>query len=70
MAIYHVVPLNDTEEHSDSDCDCLPKLEVLDNGNMVLIHHAFDCRVAVELANEILQVKPYDSKGWIVLTIE
>lgn len=53
--IWHLTPTNDIEEHVESSyCKCEPEVEVLENGDVLVIHNAFDGREAVELANEII----------------
>lgn len=65
MATYHVLPINDTKEHSEvmiytkqnehkSFCKCGATVQLQDNGNLVVIHNSFDGREGLELANEIL----------------
>lgn len=50
----HVTPNNDIEPHEESTtCKCEPRVEHI-NGNMVVVHNAFDGREGVEIANEIL----------------
>lgn len=41
----HIIPLNDLKEHEESStCHCEPTLEMLDNGEIMLIHNAYDGR--------------------------
>lgn len=48
MDAYHVIPLNDLIEHTDSlDCPCDPKAEVRENGVLV-VHNALDRREIFE----------------------
>lgn len=43
--ITHVIPLKDIKEHvKETTCLCLPKIEVLDNGDLLVIHNAYDGR--------------------------
>ena len=52
--ILHVIPANDSKPHEDkSTCACDPRIEII-NGNMIFIHDAYDGRVGIEIANEIL----------------
>ena len=45
MSIYHILPINDLKEHIEkSICNCNPKLEIIENGDMMLIHNAYDNR--------------------------
>ncbi|TAK57878.1 MAG: hypothetical protein EPO24_09425 [Bacteroidetes bacterium] len=55
---YAVVPVHDSKEHEEysSMCECEPKIEHVD-GNMIFIHNAFDGRLAVEWAEDILREK-------------
>jgi hypothetical protein len=48
--IYHVLPVDDTEQHSESyKCHCNP--EVRNEGlNMLVIHNSFDGREIIEEA--------------------
>lgn len=63
----HVVPKDDTGEHVlKSTCSCDPTAEVIENGHMLIVHNAFDCREAVERANEILGIK-HAGEGWMVI---
>ena len=51
---YHVTPNKDIHPHEQTTtCRCEPRVEMV-NGNMVVIHNAFDGRVGVEWAEEIL----------------
>ena len=53
--IYHVLPINDTQEHEESNlCKCNPKC-VVENGILIVTHNSFDGREAVEWANEIIK---------------
>lgn len=56
--IFHVLPENDSEPHlQESTCVCQPRVIVVENGNMIIVHNAFDGREGLELANEILNTK-------------
>jgi hypothetical protein len=59
-----VIPIDDTEEHDkeSTTCKCHPKVE-FENGNMILIHDAFDGRQEIEK----LGVLSSENKGWKVL---
>jgi len=51
----HVIPQNDEGGHLlESECPCHPRQERVTNGNLVIIHDAYDGRLAVEWAIEIL----------------
>lgn len=45
MNDYHVMPIGDIREHSDTrDCACLPDREKQADGTYLVIHHSFDGR--------------------------
>ena len=47
--IWHLLPTNDLEEHQEkSTCKCLPKSDVLENGDLMIIHNSFDKREVIE----------------------
>ena len=49
----HVTPINDLKEHSeDSTCECNPKCEILENGEILIIHNSYDGR---EIAENIIE---------------
>ena len=51
---WHVIPDNDLHPHEESTtCKCEPRVEHV-NGNMVIIHNAYDGREGVEWVSEIL----------------
>jgi len=52
-----VYPVNDTKLHDidSADCECKP---TLDEENSILIHNSFDCREAVEWAEDVLKTRP------------
>lgn len=53
----HVYPVNDLEEHDTEHsaiCKCNPKVEIVE-GEILIIHNAFDLREVVEKAEEILK---------------
>lgn len=53
--IYHVMPVNDEKEHSESyKCSCQPEVKT-EGKNMLVIHNSFDGREGVEWTNEILE---------------
>lgn len=55
--IWHILPTNDLKEHQEegSLCECEPKVEIQENGDIMIIHNSFDGREAVEIANEIIK---------------
>lgn len=54
--IIHVVPKDDEGEHLlEASCPCHPRHEKQDNGSVVIVHDAYDGRLGVEWANEILK---------------
>ena len=51
----HVVPVRDIERHVlKQNCKCLPRTESAPSGGLIIIHDAFDGRLGIEWANEIL----------------
>jgi hypothetical protein len=51
---WHVTPNNDSKPHEESTtCKCSPRVEHV-NGNMVIIHNAFDGREGIELFEEYI----------------
>jgi hypothetical protein len=51
----NVLPSNDLKDHDESTaCECRPRVEMI-NGEMLVIHNAYDNREVVEQANEILK---------------
>lgn len=59
MAIWHIIPTNDTAEHQeDSTCECEPRMdEIIETGDILIIHNAYDGREAVEIAMDIINNK-------------
>lgn len=54
--IWHVLPNNDIDVHEESStCKCNPKVEIMDNGDTLILHDAFDGRLGIEWANEVLE---------------
>ena len=53
--MYHILPVNDIKPHEEegTQCPCKPALQ-FENGEMIVIHNAWDCREAVEEAERIL----------------
>ena len=46
---WHVLPTNDLKEHEETEyCHCKPKVEVMENGNRIIIHNSYDGREIVE----------------------
>lgn len=52
--IYHITPINDLKEHTESGCECNPMVNVQENGDILMLHNSYDGREGLELANEIL----------------
>lgn len=43
--IWHILPLNDIKEHiEESICICNPEVEIIHNGDIMIVHNAFDNR--------------------------
>lgn len=52
----HVVPIEDDKPHYiELHCHCNPRKEVAANGHLIVIHDAFDGRVVVEQAEELIK---------------
>ncbi len=51
----HVYPENDLQEHNTegSICSCNPKVEPQNNGILIIIHNAWDCRDITERAYDL-----------------
>lgn len=50
MATYHVMPINDLEEHTEeTTCACMPSVTFLENGNMLVVHNSYDGRELSEI---------------------
>ena len=42
---WHVLPVNDFKTHKeDENCHCKPRVEVVENGNKVIVHNSYDGR--------------------------
>lgn len=42
---WHITPVNDLKPHEDlSTCHCGPAAEIHENGDMMIVHNAFDGR--------------------------
>lgn len=54
---HHVTPINDVEQHMESStCNCNPKSEILENGDIMITHNSFDGRKLIErLIDEVNQ---------------
>jgi hypothetical protein len=45
----HIIPLNDLKPHEQTTtCECEPRVEHV-NGNMIVVHNAFDKREKFEV---------------------
>lgn len=52
----HVVPQDDVKPHTlDLHCHCNPREEVAAKGHLVVIHDAFDGRLVVEQAEDLIK---------------
>ena len=57
--MYNILPVGDLKEHSeDSTCECHPRV-IYENGEMIIIHNAFDHR---ELKEQLLDELNLQSK--------
>lgn len=47
--IWHILPINDLEEHLEkSTCKCEPKVELLEGGDLMVVHNCYDKRDVIE----------------------
>ena len=47
--VWHVTPINDLKDHQDSmECWCNPKIQIMENGGVVVTHNALDMREYAE----------------------
>lgn len=47
--ITHILPINDSEPHEEATtCKCKPKVEILEDGGMMVVHNSFDGRERIE----------------------
>lgn len=54
----HVIPVDDLHEHIiGAECPCEPTVEV-EGAILIYIHNSWDCREAVEWAEELLHLQP------------
>lgn len=45
----NILPLNDLKEHEESTtCGCNPKIEILENWDIMVIHNSYDGREHIE----------------------
>lgn len=43
--IWHVIPINDLKEHVEqSTCLCSPCVQILDEGDLLVVHNSYDGR--------------------------
>ena len=43
--IWHILPIDDLKEHEEeSTCECYPSVKIVDSGDMLIIHNAYDGR--------------------------
>jgi hypothetical protein len=55
MSIWHILPTNDLREHEElSTCKCVPRVDVQENGDILIIHNSFDGREVIEMFTEII----------------
>lgn len=54
MSILHVSPVGDTYQHETdgAPCDCNPRLEQQESGDIIMIHNAWDGREIFEQLGE------------------
>ena len=50
--IWNILPMNDLKEHiEESTCECGTSIEILENGDMMIIHNSYDGREILEKLN-------------------
>ena len=55
--ILNIIPLNDIKEHVDSTtCKCNPRIDILENGDILIAHKSFDGREYIEELVENINV--------------
>ena len=60
------IPIADLKEHiQESTCTCNP-IVFFENGEMIVVHYAFDGRHTIEEVNEILG-NPQQTNKWAVV---
>jgi len=43
--IWHILPIDDLKEHEEeSTCECYSSVKIVDGGDMLIIHNAYDGR--------------------------
>lgn len=53
--IWHVLPNGEEHNEEDSRCCCEPNVQVLENGDLLVIHNSFDKREIIEEIYKILK---------------
>lgn len=54
---WHILPQNDTEPHDESStCKCEPGCQVMEFGDIIIVHNSFDGRIGLEITNQILKL--------------
>lgn len=47
--IWHILPVNDLKTHTkESTCECKPRVVILEEGDIQVIHSAYDKREQIE----------------------
>lgn len=50
--VWHILPIDDLKEHEEeSTCECCPSVEIVDGGDMLIIHNSYDGREILEQLN-------------------
>ena len=54
----NILPINDLKEHEENTtCECNPKVEILENGEILVIHNSYDRREVTEEVLELINRK-------------
>jgi hypothetical protein len=62
---WNILPCNDLKEHTnDSTCECKPRVEIMEDGDLLCIHNSWDGREYKEqLIEEVKKQFKYDSRS-------
>ncbi len=55
--VFHITPINDLKEHSESSmCECRPEVN-FENGHMLVVHNSYDGRELTEQLLDELKIE-------------
>lgn len=59
---WHLIPINDIRAHTEeTTCECEPSIKLVD-GDILVIHNAYDNREIIEQVEKILNKEDYNGK--------